>query len=190
MRPDLRACSDGELIALSRNGYDIAFTEIMRRYRNAIYRLVIGYVGDADEAFDQTQECFAAAYRALDQFEVDKSLRGWLARIAINKCRDWNRRRAVRKFFSFAVPISERIADSIADPAPGPHRDLSGREEAQRLWAAIATLPATMKEPLLLSTVEGLSHGEVAAILTISEKAVESRLYRARKKLAEILDEC
>ncbi|MBO9695951.1 MAG: RNA polymerase sigma factor [Sphingopyxis sp.] len=161
----------------------------MRRHRNAVYRLVRGHVGDPDEALDLTQECFATAYRALAQFEVDRSLRGWLARIAINKCRDWSRRRMVRRFFAFAAPLSESIAETIEDPAPGPHRDVAGREEARRLWAAIATLSPTMKEPLLLSAMEGLSHAEVAAVLSISEKAVESRLYRARKKLAALLDD-
>ncbi|MDH2135190.1 RNA polymerase sigma factor [Sphingobium yanoikuyae] len=172
---------------LARAGRSDAFVAIMRRHRDAIYRLICVHVGDADEALDLTQECFAAAYRALAQFEVDHSLRGWLARIAINKCRDWGRRRAVRRFFSFALPLTEALAETLEDPAPGPYRDLAGREEARRLWAAVALLPPNMKEPLLLSAIEGLSHAEVGAILAISEKAVESRLYRARRKLEALL---
>jgi RNA polymerase sigma factor (sigma-70 family) len=185
----LSVCTDGELVGLSRMGRQDAFAEIMRRHRDAIYRLVRGHVGDADEALDITQECFASAWRALDRFEDARSLRRWLARIAINKCRDWGRRRAVRKLFTFAVPITDVLAEAIEDPGPGAHREVSGREEAQRLWSAIAKLPAGMKEPLLLCAVEELSYAEAAAVLRISAKAVESRLYRARRKLARILDE-
>lgn len=187
MTLDLRACSDGELAALSLAGRERAFAEIMHRHRDAIYRLIRGYVGDADEALDLTQECFAAAYRALDRFEAARSLRGWLSRIAINKCRDWRRRRTVRRFFSFAAPLSEAVANSVADPAPAADKILADRESVGRIWEAIAVLPANLKEPLLLCAVEGLSQGEAATVLAISEKAVETRLYRARKKLSVLL---
>lgn len=189
MTLDLAACSDGELVALSLAGRDSAFAEIMRRHRDALYRLIRGHVGDAEEALDLTQECFAAAYRALSRFDAERPLRGWLARIAINKCRDWRRRRAVRRFLAFAAPLSEGISDSLADPAPGADTVLADREALARIWQAIAELPATLKEPLLLCTVEGLSQSEAAAVLSISEKAVETRVYRARKKLSAVLDQ-
>ena len=62
------------------------------------------------------------------------------------------------------------------------------RAELARLWQAVARLPAALKETLLLRTVEGLSQSETAAALAISEKAVETRLHRARARLGEILE--
>src|SRR3546814_16678142 len=62
-----------------------AFGEIMRRHRNAIYRLAYGHVGDPEAALDLVQEAFVAAFDALDRYDQGRPLRTWLARIAINK---------------------------------------------------------------------------------------------------------
>ena len=67
--------------------------------------------------------------------------------------------------------------------------ELEASTRLARLDKAIASLPALYKEPLLLTTVQGLSQDEAAAILKTTRKAVEMRLYRARRKLSEMLDE-
>jgi RNA polymerase sigma-70 factor (ECF subfamily) len=111
----------------------------------------------------------------------------WVSRIAINKCHDWARRRAVRRFFTFARPIEEAVA--VADDALTPEDELQSRDELAQIHAAIAALPANLKDVLLLRTIEGMSQAEAAQTLGVSEKAVETRLYRARNKLAEQLRE-
>lgn len=187
MSLDLTACSDGELAALTLTGRQAAFAEIMRRHRAAIYRLVRAHVGDDDEALDLVQECFASAFTALGRFQSDRPFRPWIARIAINKCRDWARRQTLRRFFTRALPLTEEVAGTIADPDAAPDDALADREELKRVWRAIALLPSALKEPLILRTIEGLSQAETAAVLSISEKAVETRLYRARAKLANMV---
>src|SRR3546814_20125257 len=91
----LADCSDGELAALAIGGNQAAFGEIMRRHRNAIYRLAYGHVGDPEAALDLVQEAFVAAFDALDRSDQGRPLRTWLSRVAINKCRDRARRRAI-----------------------------------------------------------------------------------------------
>ena len=184
MRLDPAECSDGELVALALAGRQSAFAAIMQRHKEPIYRLVLGYVANPDDALDLVQESFVAAYRNLDSFDPERPLRAWLARIAINKCRDWARRRAVRRFFTFAKPME--AAAAVADPAPSADRTAEDREALATLWRAIAALPRSLKEPLILRTFEGLSQAEVAAMLGISEKAVETRLYRARARLSSL----
>jgi len=184
---DLKACTDGELAVLALAGRQTAFAELMRRHQAAVYRLARAHVGDADEALDLVQDCFAAAFSALGRYQPDRPFRPWVARIAINKCRDWARRRSIRNFFARALPLSEHMVDTIADPGPALDTALAARDELERLWRAIALLPSALKEPLILRTIEGLSQAEVAQVLAISEKAVETRLYRARAKLAESL---
>ncbi len=75
----------------------------------------------------------------------------------------------------------------MADEAVGVDALLSDRQELDRVQACIRALPASLREPLLLYAVEELSQGEVAEALGLSEKAVEVRIYRARKRLAEML---
>lgn len=189
MSLDLQACSDGELAALTLAGRQPAFAEIMHRHHAAIFRLVCGLVGNAEDALDLTQDCFVSAFSHLRKYDGARPLRAWLSRIAINKCRDWRRRQRVRLLFTSGSELSDDPIEQVADEAPSAHASAESKMEVERLTAAIGTLPATLREVLLLRTVEGLSQSEAANALSISGKAVETRLHRARVRLAEILAE-
>ena len=186
MSLDLSALTDGELATLSIAGRQAAFAEIMHRYRQPVFRLARACAGDADEALDLTQETFVAAHQALPRYDAARPMRAWLSTIAINKCRDWGRKRVVRRFFSFASPIGGE-AEAIADDQVAVDDAAADRQELDRVTRAISELPMNLKEPLVLRTIEGLSQAETAGVLDISEKAVETRLYRARAKLLEKL---
>lgn len=185
MNPSLTDRSDPELAALALAGEQSAYGELMRRHRDGVFRLARGHAGDAADALDITQESFISAFAALARYDGARPFRLWIARIAINKCRDWARRRAVRRFLTFAQPIGE--AGAVADFAPTPEDAAHSRAELKRIHAAIAALPANLKDVLMLRAIEGLSQADAAQILGVSEKAVETRLYRARNKLAEQL---
>ena len=186
MKPDLASLTDGDLAGRSAAGDDEAFAEIMHRHRQRVYRLILANVADPDEALDLVQETFVSAHGALRRFDPARPMPAWLARIALNKCRDWGRRRAVRRLFGISTTIEE-IADLQADDRPLPDAEAAARAEVERLSRAIAQLPATQREPLVLCAVEGLSQAEAASILAISEKAVETRIRRARARLAELI---
>jgi len=175
-------CSDGELAAFTIAGRHEAFAEIMKRHRDPVYRLIRGYIGNSEEALDLVQECFTSAFKRLDTYDQARPLRAWLARIAINKCRDWARRRMVRRFLLRTTSAPE--VEAVADPAPRADEVAADRQELDRLWAAIAALPDNLKGPLILRAIEGMSQAEAALALSISEKAVETRVYRARQRLS------
>ena len=183
---DWTTLTDGELATLSIAGREAAFAEIMRRHRQSIFRMVRACVGEADEALDLLQETFVAAHQALPRYDGDRSMRAWLSTIAINKCRDWGRKRTVRRLLTFAVPIGPE-AEAVAEDEVAIDDATCDRQELDRVTRAISTLPANLKEPLVLRTIEGLSQAETADALGISEKAVETRLYRARRTLADRL---
>src|SRR3546814_18431746 len=88
----------------------------MRRHRNAIYRPAYGHVGDPEAALDLVQEAFVAAFDALDRYDHGRPLRTWLARIAINKCRYWERRRAVRRFVHLSISAEMRVGKAWVCP--------------------------------------------------------------------------
>ncbi|WP_068075166.1 RNA polymerase sigma factor [Novosphingobium lentum] len=189
MSLDLQACSDGELATLTLAGRQAAFAEIMHRHQTAIFRLVRGMIGNAEESLDLTQDCFVSAFGHLRKYDGARPLRAWLSRIAINKCRDWRRRQKVRQLFTFSSTTYADEIEQVPDEAPSAHASAASKLELKQLAAAIGTLPASLREVLLLRTVEGLSQSEAATALSISGKAVETRLYRARARLAEILAE-
>ncbi|WP_022682287.1 RNA polymerase sigma factor [Sphingobium bisphenolivorans] len=177
--------SDSDLVGLALAGRQSAYGELMRRHRDPVFRIARGQTGDPTEALDVTQETFVSAFAALERYDRVRPFRLWIARIAINKCHDWARRRAVRRFFTFARPIEE--ADVVPDLAQTPEEAAHSYAELSRINMAIAALPANLKDVLTLRALEGLSQAEAAQILGIGEKAVETRLYRARQKLSEML---
>ena len=186
MSEDAHPDSDAALAHATLAGDQRAFATLMQRHRDAVFRLLRAQTGNADTALDLTQDCFIAAYSALAHYDRERPFRAWVMRIALNKCRDWARRRAVRRFFTFAAPLDDAMP--VADDAASPEQATSDRLEAARVMQAIATLPNTLKEPLTLYAIEGMSQSEVAVLLGISEKAVETRIYRARTKLTEYLN--
>lgn len=188
MSLDWTALSEAELATLSIAGRQAAFGEIMRRHRQPIFRMVRVCCGDPDEALDLLQETFVAAHQAMPRYDGDRSMRACLSTIALNKCRDWGRKRTVRRFLTFAGPIGLE-AEAVVDDQVAADDATGDRQELDRVTRAIARLPHQLKEPLVLRTIEGLSQVETAAVLSISEKAVETRVYRARGKLFELLRE-
>lgn len=186
MSLDWTTLSDGELAALSIAGRQAAFAEIMRRYRQPVFRLASACLGNADEALDLVQETFVSAHQALPRYDRERSMKAWLSTITINKCRDWARKRAVRRFLSFAAPV-DRYAEAVVDDQVAIDVAAADRQELDQVTRAISTLPMNLKEALVLRTIEGLSQAETAEVLSISQKAVETRVYRARARLLEKL---
>lgn len=169
---------------LAQAGDPRAFDRLVGRYKEPLYRFIRRYVGNQTDAQDVLQESFIAAWVGLARYDAARPFAPWLRTIALNKCRDWGRRQAVRRLFlgRWAVEIAV-MTDDCAD---SPDSESTPTEEMlRRLDQAIARLPASLKEPLLLTTTLGMSHEEAAAILEITAKSVEMRLYRARGRLRE-----
>lgn len=185
MTPDLSQCPDRDLAALALSGRQDAYREFLARYKAPVFRLIRGQVGDEGEAMDLTQEAFVAGFAALARYDGERPFRTWISRIALNKCRDWGRRRAVRAFFTRALPLES--AYDVAGDSPPLDVEAADRAELARVQRAIADLPANLREVVVLRGVEEYSQAETAELLNVSEKTVETRLYRARAKLRAIL---
>lgn len=187
MTGDPAGKTDADLLSEALAGGKGAFTLFIRRHQETLYRFVRRYVGDSHEAHDLVQETFVSAWEAMGRFDRARPADAWLRRIALNKCRDWSRRRAIRQFFYRARNID---ALEVASPATTRNEAdaLADREDLlSHLDAAIAALPAALKEPLILTALEGHTHRQAAAVLGITAKAVETRIHRARQMLAQAL---
>jgi RNA polymerase sigma-70 factor (ECF subfamily) len=180
--------SDADLVALALAGKQGAYRELLARHREPIFRLVRAATGDPSEALDLTQEVFISAFSALQRYDTTRPLSFWLRQIALNKCRDWARRRKVRSFFTRASPLDQAFA--VASDIATPDVEAADRAELARVAAAIGKLPSRLRETLLLRTVDDLTQAEAAEVLSVTEKAIETRLYRARARLKELLADC
>lgn len=167
------------------DGDRAAFTALMTATKADLYRFVRRYVGDEAEAHDVLQEAYASAWLAMRRYDPARPFDVWLRSIALNKCRDWSRRRTVRRVVRGVMGLDAPEATAVGDETPMAEARLDDRRRAAALQRALSDLPDSLKAPLLLAALEGRSHAEIAAILRITPKAVETRIARARKKLAE-----
>jgi RNA polymerase sigma-70 factor (ECF subfamily) len=181
------ATSDTDLAKLAATGDDRAFSELVRRHKGPLFRLLRRYAGNPDDAYEAVQEAFISAWSALDRYDASRPFGAWLRTIAINKARDRSRRAAVRRLIFSSKSVDDAQAMAVHDVSIAPEQILTDGEDARRLELAISRLPANLKEPLLLTTFDGNSQQAAADILRVSVKTIETRVARARKKLSEQL---
>lgn len=179
--------TDADLARLAAQGDDRAFAILMRRHYDGVYRLLRRYLGTAHDAEEATHEAFVAAWSALKRYDPARPFSAWLRTIAINKARDQGRRLRVRRLLLGAPLREDDSTPAWRDPTPLADEAIAERERLQALDRAIVELPPGLKAPLLLTAFEGLSHATAGEILGLSAKGVETRVYRARKRLAERL---
>ena len=178
---------DASLAIAARAGDRTAFATIMGRHKGWLYQFIRRYVADRDDAYDVLQESFISAWSALSRFDPERPFEAWLRRIALNKCRDRARRSAVRRAALRLFGLSES-GTSNQTATPGADSNARVDQALRRLESAVARLPRNLKEPLVLTMLEGMSHREAGEMLGINAKAVETRVYRAKRQLASMLD--
>jgi RNA polymerase sigma factor (sigma-70 family) len=148
-----------------------------------VYNLCMDHLRDAEEAQEATQDVFLKVHAKLHTFAADSQLRTWIYRIAVNTCLDRIKaaRRRKRNFIFRLFQHDDRTKDVPGTDHPGVL--LEQREAMADLFRAIDALPDAQRTALLLKAMEGLSQQEIASVMAISEKAVESLLSRARAAL-------
>lgn len=154
-----------------------------------VYNTVLGIVQDMQEAEDVAQEVFIQVYRSIGTFRGEAKLTTWLYRIAITKALDWQRKKQLRKGVNAVaawIGLGEPANESIHFYHPGVQ--LEQKEKAASVFKAIQSLPENQRVCFLLLKTEGLSYEEVAEILQLSIKAVESLMHRARENLRKKLE--
>lgn len=169
------------LVLDAKAGKRRSFEEIIRRHSGRLLRLARRNIGDPSEAEDIVQEVFARAWRKIDTFDDARPLEPWLTRITLNACRDRQRHNRVRSFLLLGRSQDASLAEPLSPIDPS--LDLIQRDLMRRVGERIARLPAKLREPFVLVTLEAHSQAEAGSILGISEKAVETRIYRARNLL-------
>lgn len=182
-------------IAQLRSGDQGAFKQLVEQYQDKVFNTAISMVQDNGMAEDITQEVFITVYRSILSFNAQSSVSTWIYRITINKCLDHlrtrNRQKKAGIFQSiFYRDSGEPVHDTPAFGHPG--ITLESRENAKYLFEAIETLQYNQKTAFILAHVEELPQKDIAEIMNLSVKAVESLLQRAkmnlRKKLSAVYE--
>jgi RNA polymerase sigma-70 factor (ECF subfamily) len=182
------AASERDLILRAQAGETAAFGELVARYMRRAYYAALGLVGSHEDALDLSQEAFARAFRARKRIDPDLPFYTWLYQIIRRLCFNHIRDKRVRR--ARLNEAGEWLASQASGRAAGSDPELSAaRAELRiRVQAAIECLAEREREVIVLKEYEGLRYREIAALLGIPIGTVMSRLYSARRHLAEVME--
>lgn len=170
---------DAHLVSRAREGYPEAYAVLVERHRDRAYRVALRLLDNPADAEDVTQDALVQAWESLPRFRGDSAFSTWLYRIVTNRALNHVRRDRGRHAL---LPEEHPAA-----PGERPDERVVGDQRRAALGAAIAALPFEQRAPLVLHQFEGCSYEEVATILQLSSSAVKSRIFRARRQLADAM---
>jgi len=166
---------EGALIERCRTGDDVAFGELVERYKHLVYGMVWRLTSDRSRTDDLAQEVFLKIYRGLPYFRGEARLSTWIFRIVSNVCaQDRGQRR------------TETATDSVREPG-GIDASFAELELRDRLDKAIAQLPENYRLLIAAHYLEGVQYEALAEALDIPIGTVKTHLYRAKRRLRELL---
>jgi RNA polymerase sigma factor (sigma-70 family) len=174
--------TDEELFAASRAGGVAAFARLVERYQSLVCAVSYGATGDRVLSEDIAQDTFVAAWNGLSELREASKFRSWLCGIARNLSLKALKRRGRE------VPSDVEVqaaVNGLENNPPSPLDDILSRESEELVWAALALVPQTYRETLILFYREEQSTRQVATVLGLSEDAVHKRLSRGRHYLKE-----
>lgn len=176
-----------EIVKRAREGDEKSLEFIVKKYQNRVANLIFKIVGDESIVEDLTQDVFLRVIESLKDYKFESALYTWIYRITVNICIDEIRKRQRSKTYLLSDVL-------IQNPKSEPYcsqteKSFEQKELREIIENAISKLPAEYKTVIILREFEDLPYEEIAKVLKISVGTVKSRLFRARKLLAEHLKE-
>lgn len=172
--------SDEETMLALQRGEDLALNRLMARWERPLRSFLYRSTRNEQDALDLAQETFVRIYQHRARYRAGARFSTWMFQIALNLARDHARRTRRRPTGSLEEAPEQFTSET-------PRADLTDAEAAVAVRTAVAALPEDLREAVVLSEFQDLSHAEIAEIVGATPKAVETRLYRAREKLRVLL---
>ncbi len=157
------------------------FDEVVRLYRQRVFRFLLASLRDRETAENLTQDCFLRAYMARAHFRGDSSLSTWLMKIAMNLLRDHLRSKRLRFWTKTRETALDPIdvSDWVPDGRSSPEAELIARRQVGHVWQAVNQLPPKQRSVFVLRFVEEMELKEIAETTGMNPSTVKTHLYRA-----------
>jgi RNA polymerase sigma-70 factor (ECF subfamily) len=171
-------------------GHEAALNALMERHAAGVFHFLCRMLGNEDDANDLAQDTFVRVYRARESYNPAQKFSTWLFTIAANLARNqlrWRSRHPNVSLEAESESTEQTLGDTLPAATSTPHQAADEAERVQRVRAAVQALPGDLREAIVLCEWEDLPVAEAATVLSTTPKAVESRLYRARKLLRDRL---
>lgn len=180
MADDLTKLSDYEIIQLCLNGDKNCFSELVMRYKNLVYSIILKMTADSEQANDLAQEVFIKVYKNLGKYYPGYKFSTWVIRITTNHVIDYRRRKKQE-----TVPIDDIEYELSSNESP--EEAYLKKEQRLGLQKILNELPEMYKIPIMLYHQQGLSYQEIADVTNEPLSKVKNRIFRGRKMLKSLL---
>jgi len=184
----VKAKKDLEIIEFALKGEEKAYADLLDRYQDSIYFLLLKKIGNENDAEDLTMETFGKAFNNLSQYTPVYAFSTWLFRIAINNCIDFVRKRKIRpQAFDTGIDFNDPENASFTSLNPNPEELIIKKEKATELKSLIQTLKPRYARLIDYRYYQELSYEEIAEVMQLPLGTVKAQLFRARELLAPLL---
>jgi RNA polymerase sigma-70 factor (ECF subfamily) len=186
----LHDLSDGVLAQRSLDGDQRAFETLVEQYRPLLFNAIYQILGDYDQSCDILQQVFLQLYLSLPTLKQDKSFRGWLLKVARNRCLDELRRKHAMPFSTLEVIEDEDevcLLFSLSDPSPLPEEIAERHDLRNAVRRAIDDLPPRYRRVVLLRYAGQQSFAEIGQALSIPAATAKTHFQRAKVLLRAAL---
>jgi len=174
---------DLALVEAFKRGEESAFTALVIKYREPVYRIARRMVHSHEDASDVTQEVLIRVHRALPRFAGRAQLRTWLFRITVNLCLDF----AARRSRDVLTGVGDLLKEPVAHPHDGPAEWVERRELGETVAQAIEMLPPRQRAMVVLRVYQDLPYADISRIMGCAEGTVKATMFAAFAKLRTAL---
>jgi RNA polymerase sigma-70 factor (ECF subfamily) len=186
-----KALEDFKLIDRAVDGSDQhAFAELMKRYKNPVYHMILKMVRNVDDAEDLTIEAFAKAFKNLHKFKKDFTFSTWLFRIATNNTIDFIRKKRLDTMSlntSFKDDNGDAVTIDVQDRNLNPQEEAIKAQKIELVQMFVTKLPAKYQRLVRLRYFDELSYDEIAKELEAPLGTVKAQLHRARELMYDLV---
>lgn len=177
------------IIAKVLDGDTNAFEALVEDQKKVVYNLALRMLGNEEDAYDISQDAFLKAYTNLSGFRGDCKFSSWLYKLTTNLCLDFIRKRNRHKVIPLVYEDDEGESEymEIPDDTYSPEQLTEQKLMRESVRNGLSQLPPQQREILVLREIGGLRYDEIGRQLDLEEGTVKSRIFRARKKLCDIL---
>ncbi|WP_158976046.1 RNA polymerase sigma factor [Cellulophaga sp. L1A9] len=182
---------DSNFIDELRSGHQAAYSKLIDVYKDKIFYTCLSFVPNKEDAEDIAQEVFIEIFKSIKKFKENSALSTWIYRIATNKCLEFIRKKNTKKRFAFLQVINGNdislTNSNYFTEVNHPGIILENKEKTKLLFYAINQLPESQRLVFTLHKLEGKSYQEINDLTRKSISSIESLMFRAKKKLQELL---
>ncbi len=181
--------NDKKLVEQAKNapsGDMRAFDKLVERHQGQILANCRYLTGSADDAQDLAQEVFVKAFFALPKLDRVAAFASWIKRIKVNHCLNFIRKRKGKTFVDVQDPVTETEPE-LRVPASA-EREVGAKDEQARIREVLDELPDTLRLPLIMRDLDGMTYHEIAEALKVGLSAVKMRIKRGREEFRRLYD--